>query len=232
KMVIATKVGKLPRLLGLSAKTIQRAAEDSLERLQTDHIDLYYAHEDDRATPLIESLAAFDGLVRSGKVRYIAASNYNAPRLAEALRACRREGFAQYVALQQHYNLMERQKYEGELQETVAAEGLGSLPYFSLASGFLTGKYRNGSKVDSKRAEGAGAYLNDKGRKVLAALDEIAGTRKEAVATIALAWLAAQPTVVAPITSARTPEQLPPLLRAAEVRLTKEEVLKLSAASA
>jgi aryl-alcohol dehydrogenase-like predicted oxidoreductase len=231
KMVIATKVGKLPRLLGLSAKTVQRAAEDSLERLQTDHIDLYYAHEDDRATPLLESLAAFDGLVRSGKVRYIAASNYNAPRLAEALRASRREGFAQYVALQQHYNLMERQKYEGELADTVAAEGLGSLPYFSLASGFLTGKYR-GSKVDSKRAEGAGAYLNDKGRKVLAALDEIAAARKEAVATIALAWLVAQPAVVAPIASARTPEQLPPLLRAAEVRLTKEEVQKLSAASA
>ena len=232
KMVIATKVGNLPSLLGLSTKTIQRAAEGSLERLQTDHIDLYYAHVDDRATPLIESLAAFDGLVRSGKVRYIAASNYNAPRLAEALRACRREGFAQYVALQHHYNLMERQKYEGELEETVAAEGLGSLPYYSLASGFLTGKYRTGSKVDSKRAEGAGAYLNDKGRKVLGALDEIAGTRKEAVATIALAWLAAQPTVVAPIASARTPEQLPPLLRAADVHLTKEEVLKLSAASA
>jgi aryl-alcohol dehydrogenase-like predicted oxidoreductase len=232
KMVIATKVGKLPGLLGLSTKTIQRAAEGSLERLQTDHIDLYYAHEDDRATPLIESLAAFNGLVRSGKVRYIAASNYNAPRLAEALRACRREGFAQYVALQPHYNLMEREKYEGELEETVAAEGLASLPYFSLASGFLTGKYRNGNKVDSKRAEGAGAYMNDKGRKVLAALDQIAGTRKEAVATIALAWLAAQPTVVAPIASARTPEQLPPLLRAADVRLTKEEVLKLSTASA
>ena len=232
KMVIATKVGKLPGLLGLSTKTIQRAVEGSLERLQTDHIDLYYAHEDDRATPLIESLAAFNGLVRSGKVRYIAASNYNAPRLAEALRACRREGLAQYVALQQHYNLMERQKYEGELQETVAAEGLSSFPYFSLASGFLTGKYRTGSKVDSKRAEGAGAYLNDKGRKVLGALDEIASTRKEAVATIALAWLVAQPTVVAPIASARTPEQLPPLLRAADVRLTKEEVQKLSAASA
>ena len=232
KMIIATKVGKLPRLLGLSTKTIQRAAEDSLERLQTDHIDLYYAHDDDRATPLVESLAAFDGLVRSGKVRYIAASNYNAPRLAEALRASRREGFAPYVALQQHYNLMEREKYEGELAETVAAQGLGSFPYFSLASGFLTGKYRNGSKVDSKRAEMASPYANDKGRKVLAALDQIAATRKEAVATIALAWLAAQPTVVAPIASARVVEQLPPLLRVAEVRLTKEEVQKLSAASA
>ncbi len=232
KIVIATKVGKLPRLPGLSAKNIQRAAEDSLERLQTDRIDLYYAHEDDRATPLVETLRAFDGLVRSGKVRYIAASNYHGQRLAEAIRTSRREGFAQYVALQPHYNLMERDQYEGELMETVAAEGLGALPYFALASGFLTGKYREGSKVDSKRAEGARKYLNDKGRKVLAALDEIASARKEAVATIALAWLAAQPTVVAPIASARTPEQLPPLLRLAEVKLTKEEVQKLSAASA
>ncbi len=232
KIVIATKVGMLPRLPGLSAKNIQRAAEDSLERLQTDRIDLYYAHEDDRATPLVETLRAFDGLVRSGKVRYIAASNYHAQRLAEAIRTSRREGFAQYVALQPHYNLMERDKHEGELMETVAAEGLGALPYFALASGFLTGKYREGSKVDSKRAEGAQKYLNDKGRKVLAALDEIASARKEAVATIALAWLAAQPTVVAPIASARTPEQLAPLLRLAEVKLTKEEVQKLSAASA
>jgi aryl-alcohol dehydrogenase-like predicted oxidoreductase len=232
KMIIATKVGKLPRLLGLSTKTVQRAAEDSLERLQTDRIDLYYAHEDDRATPLAETLQAFDGLVRSGKVRYIAASNYNGARLAEAIRTSRREGFAHYVALQPHYNLMERAKYEGELEDTVAAEGLGALPYFSLASGFLTGKYRDGGKVDSKRSDGTSAYLNDKGRQVLKALDEIAGTRKEAVATIALAWLAAQPTVIAPIASARVPEQLPPLLRAAEVHLTQEEVLKLSAASA
>jgi aryl-alcohol dehydrogenase-like predicted oxidoreductase len=232
KIVIATKVGMLPRLPGLSAKNIQRAAEDSLERLQTDRIDLYYAHEDDRATPLVETLRAFDGLVRSGKVRYIAASNYHGQRLAEAIRTSRREGFAQYVALQPHYNLMERDQYEGELMETVAAGGLGALPYFALASGFLTGKYREGSKVDSKRAEGARKYLNDKGRKVLAALDEIASARKETVATIALAWLAAQPTVVAPIASARTPEQLKPLLRLAEVKLTKEEVQKLSAASA
>jgi aryl-alcohol dehydrogenase (NADP+) len=232
KIVIATKVGMLPRLPGLSAKNIQRAAEDSLERLQTDRIDLYYAHEDDRATPLVETLRAFDSLVRSGKVRYIAASNYHGQRLAEAIRTSRREGFAQFVALQPHYNLMERDKYEGELMETVAGEGLGALPYFALASGFLTGKYREGSKVDSKRAEGARTYLNDKGRKVLAALDEIASARKEVVATIALAWLAAQPTVVAPIASARAPEQLKPLLRLAEVKLTKEEVQKLSAASA
>jgi aryl-alcohol dehydrogenase-like predicted oxidoreductase len=232
KMVIATKVGKLPRLLGLSTKTVQRAADDSLERLQTDHIDLYYAHEDDRATPLAETLAAFNSLVQSGKVRYIAASNYNGPRLAEAIRTSRREGFAQYVAIQPHYNLMERDKFEGELADSAAAEGVSSVPYFSLASGFLTGKYRDGSKVDSKRAEGAGAYLNEKGRKVLKALDEVAAARKEAVATIALAWLAAQPTVVAPIASARTPEQLPALLRSIEVKLTQAEIAKLSEASA
>jgi aryl-alcohol dehydrogenase-like predicted oxidoreductase len=126
---------------------------------------------------------------------------------------------------------MERDKYEGESLDTVAAEGLSCLPYFSLASGFLTGKYRNGSKVDSKRAEGAKKYSNEKGRKVLAALDQIAAARKEAVGTIALAWLLAQPTVVAPIASARIPEQLPPLLRSVEVKLTREEVLKLSTAS-
>jgi aryl-alcohol dehydrogenase-like predicted oxidoreductase len=230
-LVIATKVGKLPRRQGLSAKTIQKAAEDSLKRLQTDYIDLYYAHEDDRGTPLTATLAAFDTLVRDGKVRYIAASNYDAPRLREALQTSRKEGLAEYVALQQHYNLMERNKYEGELADTVAAEGMSSIPYFSLASGFLTGKYRDGSKVDSQRAQGAGAYLDDRGRRVLAALDEVASIRKEAVATIALAWLAAQPTVAAPIASARTPEQLPPLLRSIEVQLTKEEIAKLSNAS-
>src|SRR5258708_1100835 len=205
KIVIATKVGKLPRLPGLSAKNIQRAAEDSLERLQTDRIDLYYAHEDDRATPLVETLRAFDGLVRSGKVRYIAASNYHGQRLAEAIRTSRREGFAQYVALQPHYNLMERDQYEGELMETVAAEGLGALPYFALASGFLTGKYRERSKVDSKRAEGARKYLNDKGRKVLAALDEIASARKKAVATIPFVCLPPQPTRAPPIPLTRPP---------------------------
>ncbi|MBV9275078.1 MAG: aldo/keto reductase [Verrucomicrobia bacterium] len=231
QMVIATKVGKLPELSGLSAKTIQTGAENSLQRLQTDRIDLYYAHADDPQTPLGETLHAFDALVRSGKVRYIAASNYEAPRLREAIHLSKSAGLARYVALQQHYNMMERDKYEGDLADTAAREGLSSFPYFSLASGFLTGKYREGSKVDSQRAGGAAAYLTDKGRRVLAALDEIAGDRKEAVATVALAWLAAQPTVLAPIASARVPEQLPPLLRATQVQLTKEELAKLSESS-
>ena len=232
QMVIATKVGKLPALSGLSAKTIRVAAENSLKRLQVDAIDLYYAHADDPATPLTESLGAVDSLVREGKVRYVAASNYDALRLREALQTSKSGGLTRYVALQQHYNLMEREKYEGELADTVAREGMSSFPYFALASGFLTGKYRDGSNVESQRATGAEAYLTEKGRRVLAVLDEIAAVRKEALATIALAWLAAQPTVVAPIASARIPEQLPPLLRSTHVHLTEEEISRLSEASA
>jgi len=231
QMLIATKVGMLPGLKGLSAKTIQTAAENSLRRLQTDRIDLYYAHVDDPATPLSETLGAFDSLVRAGKVRQIAASNYAADRLREAVHLSKSAGLARYVALQPHYNLMERDKYEGELAATVASEGMSSFPYFALASGFLTGKYRDGTKVESQRVSGAAAYLTDKGRRVLAALDKIAANHKEAVATIALAWLSAQPTVVAPIASARIPDQLPPLLRSTKVRLAKEELESLSEAS-
>jgi aryl-alcohol dehydrogenase-like predicted oxidoreductase len=232
RSIIATKVGMHPQLKGLSAKTIRAAADTSLKRLGTDYIDLYYAHFDDEQTALEETLGAFDSLVREGKVRYIAASNYTAPRLAEALAVSDREGFARYVALQQHYNLMERDKYEGELADVVRREGLSSVPYFALASGFLTGKYRPGAKVKSQRAERAGSYLNEKGIKVLAALDEVATSHNEAMATIALAWLAAQPTVVAPIASARISEQLPELLRVANVRLTTAELQALNEASA
>jgi aryl-alcohol dehydrogenase-like predicted oxidoreductase len=230
--IIATKVGMHPEFKGLSAKTIRTAAENSLKRLNTDYIDLYYAHVDDEKTPLEETLDAFDALVREGKVRYIAASNYTAPRLAKALAISDREGLARFVALQQHYNLMERQKYEGELADLVARERLSSVPYFALASGFLTGKYRPGAKVQSQRAQSAGAYLNEKGIKVLDALDEVAAAHNVAIATIALAWLSAQPTVVAPIASARTTEQLPDLLHVSEVRLSDAELRKLNDASA
>jgi aryl-alcohol dehydrogenase-like predicted oxidoreductase len=230
--IIATKVGKHPNFQGLSAKTIRAAAENSLKRLDTEYIDLYYAHADDEQTPLEETLGAFDALIHEGKVRYIAASNYTAPRLSKALAVSDREGFARYVALQQHYNLMERREYEGELAELVARERLSSFPYFALASGFLTGKYRPGAKIQSQRAQSAGAYLNEKGIRVLAALDEVAAAHNVAVATVALAWLAAQPTVVAPIASARTTEQLPDLLRVPEVRLSGAELHKLDEASA
>lgn len=229
--IVATKVGKHPQYSGLSAKTIQAAAENSLKRLETEYIDLYYAHADDEKTALEETLGAFDALVREGKVRYIAASNYSAPRLAKALEVSDREGYARYVALQQHYNLMERHQYEGELANLVAKEGLSSIPYFALASGFLTGKYRPGATVQSQRAQSAGAYLTEKGIKVLAALDEVASAHNAAIATIALAWLAAQPTVVAPIASARTTEQLPDLLSVSEVRLSDLEIGRLNDAS-
>ena len=153
-MIIGTKVGMLEPLSGLSANTIPVAAEQSLGRLQTDRIDLYYAHKDDPKTPLEETLGAFDTLVREGKVRYIAASNYTAPRLAEALDVSKRGGFARFVALQPHYNLMERKEYEGELAEVVRREGLSAIPYFALAKGFLTGKYRS---RDSRSEERAGS---------------------------------------------------------------------------
>ncbi|HXM29611.1 MAG TPA: aldo/keto reductase [Chthoniobacterales bacterium] len=232
KMIIATKVGMHPKLSGLAPATIRTAAEKSLRRLQTDYIDLYYAHQDDENTPLEETLRAFGELVEEGKVRYVAASDYSAARLQEALSASDRAGFVRYVALQHHYNLLERDRYEGELANVVAREGLASIPYFALASGFLTGKYRPGAKVSSQRAEKAGGYLNDRGIKVLAFLDEVAAAHDVSVASVALAWLAAQPTVVAPAASARTPEQLRDLLPVADLRLTKSEVSRLSEVSA
>jgi aryl-alcohol dehydrogenase-like predicted oxidoreductase len=230
-VVVATKVGKLASRKGLSPATIRAAAEDSLRRLQTDRIDVYWAHEDDPATPLEETLSAFDELVREGKVRYIGASNYSAPRLAAALEVSRREGLASFVAVQDHYNLMERE-YERELAPLCAAEGLSSVPYYSLAAGFLTGKYRAGADVDSPRAGQAGAYLEEpRGAAVLQALDEVAATHDAPVSAVALAWLAAQPTVVAPIASARTVEQLTDLLAASGLRLGDTELRRLSAAS-
>lgn len=233
RIVIATKVGMLASLKGLSAATIRTAAEASLRRLQTDRIDLYYAHRDDPETPLDESLRAFDNLVRAGKVRYLGSSNYTAARLGEALAVSRREGLARFVALQPNYSLVHRQDYEGALANLCAREGVACLPYFSLAKGFLTGKYRVGAKkVESPRAEGAAAYLDARGLRVLAALDDIAAAHATTVAAVALAWLLTRPNVVAPIASARTPEQLAELLPVAKVRLTRDEAERLTRASA
>ncbi|MER7128766.1 aldo/keto reductase [Streptosporangium saharense] len=231
RVVIATKVGSLGSRPGLSAANIRLAVEDSLRRLRTDHIDLYWAHVDDRETPLDETLGAFDALVREGKVRDIGASNYGPERLAEALAISEREGLARYVALQQHYNLLER-GYEGGLRDVVAANGLVSTPYFGLARGFLTGKYRPGVEVDSARAGSASEYLSSgRALRVLDALDGVAAERGVAPATVALAWLAAQPTVAAPIASARTVEQLAPLLAVAELKLGEEELALLDEVS-
>ncbi|MFI0454317.1 aldo/keto reductase [Actinomadura sp. 6N118] len=232
-VVIATKVGAHPRFRGLKADTIKRAAEESLRRLGTDHIDLYYSHFDDPETPVAETLGALDQLVREGKVRYIAASNFTAERLAESLSHSEAEGIAKYVAFQPHYNLVSRDTYEGELAETVQANGLAALPYYALASGFLTGKYRPGQKVESARAGMAAEYLaSERGQRVLTALDQVAGEQNAEIATVALAWLKSRPTVVAPIASARTVEQLGPLLAVADVDLTSGQIALLDDASA
>ena len=228
RMVIATKVGMGPGLKGLSPKTIRTAAEASLRRLGVTSIDLYYAHADDPQTPVEDTLRAFDALVKEGKVRYLGASNFTAPRMAEALGISDRNGLARYVALQPHYNLVHRQEYEGALAALCAREAVGCLPYFGLAKGFLTGKYRPGKNVDSTRAAGARAYLDASGLKVLAALDGIAAARHTTVAAVSLAWLRAQPTVVAPIASARTSAQLDELLPVAAMTLTPDEVARLT----
>ncbi|WP_055714589.1 aldo/keto reductase [Streptomyces torulosus] len=231
-VVIATKVSQHPEYQGLSAATIKAGADASLARLGTDHIDLYYTHFDKPEVPVEEIITALDDLVRAGKVRAIAASNITPERLQASLDFSAREGLARYVALQPHYNLVSRDTYEGALQSVAADAGLSAVPYFALAKGFLTGKYRPGTTVDSPRAAGAGAYLDTpRGTRVLAALDEIARSRNAEIATIALAWLTAQPTVTAPIASARTTTQLPPLLAVADLTLTPEELKTLTEAS-
>jgi len=230
-VVIATKVGMVKGMDNLKADNIKAAAEGSLKRLGVDHIDLYYAHQDDLDTPTEESLAAFDELVRSGKVRHIAASNFSAERLAAAMDISRREGLASFVALQPEYNLVVRSSYEGAVADVVAENGLSTLPYFGLAKGFLTGKYRPGVDVDSRRAAGASKYLDERGLRVLAALDEISAANATSLAAVALAWLTAQPNVPSALASARTPEQLADLAPALDLTLTPAEVQRLTDAS-
>jgi aryl-alcohol dehydrogenase (NADP+) len=234
RIVIATKVGMSADLHGLSANTIARGIEGSLERLGIDHVDLYYAHQDDADTPLEETLGAFAELIAAGKIRYAGASNYSAERLAQAIAVGERGTEARYVALQPHYNLMERQGYEGELAALCARHGLACVPYFGLARGFLTGKYRPGGlQIDSPRAQGVrDAYLNDRGLAVLDALDRVAGEAGAPVAAVSLAWLRQQPTVVAPIASATSVEQLAELLPAATLELSSAQLALLAQASA
>jgi aryl-alcohol dehydrogenase-like predicted oxidoreductase len=235
QILVATKAGRFGRL---TAANIRTWAEDSLRRLQTDYIDLFYLHEDQREIPLEESLGALHELVQEGKVRALGASNFTAARLAEALEVAEREGFTRYAALQPYYNLVERRRveeipFEGPLQDLAAAEGIDVFPFFSLAMGFLAGKYRDGGEqVDSVRAEGAAAYLETaRGPAVLAVLDEIAAAHSTSVAAVALAWTLAQPAISAPIASARTTEQLAELLPVATLRLSDDELSALTRAS-
>jgi aryl-alcohol dehydrogenase-like predicted oxidoreductase len=229
-VVLATKVSQHPDFKGLAGDNILKAADASLERLKSEYIDLYYAHFDDETVPLEETVAALSSLVDAGKVRYIGISNYSPERIQEWFRITEAEGLHRAVALQPHYNLVER-GFEDAYRALAEKENLGVVPYFALAAGFLTGKYRDGVTVDSARAAGASKYLDDRGRAVLAALDDVASAHDVSVASVALAWLAAQPTVVAPIASARTLDQLPDLIASVGLDLTPAELDSLDAAS-
>ncbi len=232
QLVIATKVGMSQERRGLSEATVRQAAEDSLARLQTQRIDLYYAHEDDPQTPLEETLGAFGALIDDGLIAHAAASNYSAERLERALDIGERDGMASFVALQPHYNLMERE-YEHELAPLCARRGLACMPYFALARGFLTGKYRaNGEDIDSVRAQSVReSYLNDRGFAVLDALDAVAAEHDTSPAAVSLAWLAAQPTVLAPIASATSRGQLSELTASVRLTLSSADLARLDEAS-
>lgn len=227
QLVIATKVAKLSTRRGLSAANIHVALDDSLRRLQTDHVDIYFAHEDDQTIPLEETLQAFASVIAAGKVRYIAASQYTAPRLAEALRISRELGVPGYIGLQTSYNLMDR-GFEGELQQVCRHNGIVCFPYFGLARGFLSGKYQQGAAVESARAAGVLAdYDNERGWTMVAVLGGIAARHGVPPAAVALEWLRRQPGVAAPLASARTPEQVAELLT--PVALTDEDLQLLTA---
>ena len=230
KFVIATKVAKLSTRAGLRPENIIAACNDSLKRLQTDYIDIYYSHHDDAEVPIAETLGAYAQLISEGKIRYIAASQHTGLRLQEALNISKEQGLPTYVALQDQYNLMERNPFESEQQAVLATNGLSALPFYALARGFLSGKYRPGVTVDSVRADGVKEYQTDKGWGVVAALDEIAKAHNSSVSAIALAWLRSNPQVSTPIASARTVEQLIEIIEV--VHLSDFEVKKLNTASA
>jgi len=235
RVVIATKVGKWPQRKGLSPANIQAACEDSLRRLRTDVIDLYQAHEDDASVPLADTLGAFSRLIEQGKVRAIGASNYTAPRLAEALDVSARHGLPRYETLQPEYNLFDRAGYEAALEPLVRAQGIGVIGYYALASGFLSGKYRSEADAAKSAARGAqvvGKYLNPRGKRILAALDDVACRHASTVAQVALAWLIARPGVTAPIVSATSIAQLRELAASRTLLLSKADIAALDGASA
>ena len=232
KVLVATKVSQHPQYSGLSAKNIKAAADASLLRLGLDVIDLYYAHFDDSSTPLEETAAAFDKLVKEGKVRTIGLSNYTPDRIREWFRIARQEGLTLPVALEPQYNLVYRRTYEDGLMQVARDENLAVFPYFSLASGFLTGKYRTMDDLKGKQREGmVKDFFTQEGLDVVAAMDGIAKAHDVELATVALAWLNHRPGIAAPIASARTPEQLPALLAAAHLELSDQDMQTLDQVS-
>ena len=235
KLTIMTKVGMdMPDGRGLSAAWIKTSVERSLKRLQTDVIDLYQAHKDDEATPLEETLSAFAALIKEGKVRAIGASNYSAARLAEALKVSDAHGLPRYVSLQPQYNLIDRAMFEDALEPLCLQEKLGVIPYYSLAAGFLTGKYRSKADLGKTAVRGGSvtAYLEGRGPEILTALDAVAAETNTPPTQVALAWLIARPSITAPIASASKPEQLGDLVKACSLKLTAAQIAALDKASA
>jgi aryl-alcohol dehydrogenase-like predicted oxidoreductase len=230
QMVVATKVAKLPTRPGLNPANILAACDDSLKRLQTDHIDIYYAHHDDPEIPLEDVLGAFAQLIAEGKVRYIAASQYTGARLQEALDVSAKHNLPSYIALQDQYNLVSRNPFETEQQPVLAANGISVIPFYGLARGFLSGKYREGKVVESVRAEGVKEFATPKGYQILSVMDEIAAAHKSSVSAVSLAWLRSNPQLSTPIASARTVEQLEEIVQV--IDLAADEVAALNKVSA
>ena len=234
KVVIATKVGKPmgPGKQGLSKAYVTKAVEDSLRRLQTDYIDLYQSHDDDKGTPLEETLGVFTDLIIEGKVRTIGASNYSAARLTEAVAASKKNGLAQYQTLQPEYNLYSREPYETELSPVCLSEKIGVIPYYSLASGFLTGKYRSEADLaKSPRGQGIKKFMNDRGTRILDALDSVAQAYETNPAAIALAWLNSRPGIIAPIASATSVAQLKEITASKAIKLSNSAIELLTRSS-
>lgn len=234
KVIIATKVGKPmgEGKKGLSKKYILQAVEDSLKRLQTDYIDLYQSHDDDKETPLTETLETYTELIKQGKVRAIGASNYTGDRLEQALEISNTSGLAAYQTLQPEYNLYDRQDFETGLLSVCQTYEVGVIPYYSLASGFLTGKYRSEADLKkSVRGQGVKKYLDKRGLAILDALDEAATTYKTTPASVALAWLIASPGITAPIASATSEEQLKSIIHATQLNFDKQTLELLNKAS-
>jgi aryl-alcohol dehydrogenase-like predicted oxidoreductase len=234
KVIIATKLGidMAPGKKGLSRKYMMQAVEDSLRRLRTDYIDLYQSHRDDPDTHIEETLSAYADLIKQGKVREIGASNYSAPRLAEALKVSKEKGLPRYQSLQPHYSLVERAEFEGPLETLCLKEKIGVIGYYSLASGFLTGKYHTAADAEGRaRGSRVQKYLNDYGFGVIAALDDVAKRYNAKPVQIAMAWLIARPSVTAPIASATNLDQLAELLKSAEIKLDAAAIEQIDAAS-
>jgi len=233
KVQIATKCGMIPADGALKRDAIKKSVDESLKRMNTDHIELFQSHKDDKATPLEETLSTYGELIKAGKLGAIGASNYDAPRLAEAAKISKEKGLPRYESLQPHYNLMERGLFEGALENECLKEGIGVIPYYSLASGFLSGKYRSEADIgNAQRGSRVKSYINPKGMGVLKALDDVAKKHNSNPTQVSLAWLMQRKSITAPIVSATSLQQLKDLIASPNVKLDAADVAAIDKASA